>query len=333
MRKALVTGGCGFIGSHVVDELVDRGWKVVVLDNFSVGETKNMRNDVTYFVGDIRDEAKVRMVLRDVDVIFHFAYDATECKSIFSPVLDTDINLRGGMILLKEAINAGVRKFVFPSSVLAYGVPQELPMKEDHRLTPDDPYSVSKVAFESYLRVYHELGVIDPYIIRFNNTYGPRLRLDNPYKGVTQIFIKKALRGEDLTIFGDGEQTRAFTYVEDIKRVIVDLVDHDELINKPINIGSDFVHSVNELADTIIEETNSEANVINLPKRQKDIDHAYCDVKLMQKTFAYKCQTNLKEGIAKTVAWAIKQPDDDFQYNWPVEIPCLLEDIYKEEKI
>ena len=129
--------------------------------------------------------------MNGVDCVFHFAYDATECKSIFSPVLDTSINLVGSMTLLKEAINTGVKKFVFPSSVLDYGKPKKLPIKEDHPRIPDDPYSISKMPFEDYLRIYHELGVIDPYIIRFNNTYGPRLRLDNPYKGATQIFISR----------------------------------------------------------------------------------------------------------------------------------------------
>ena len=331
--KALVTGGAGFIGSHVVDELIERGWTVVVLDNMMVGERVNVNDKAVFINGDIRRADTVKALMQGVDAVFHFAYDATECKSIFSPVLDTDINLYGGMIVLKEAINAGVKKFVFPSSVLAYGKPTQLPIPETHPLIPDDPYSVSKVAFEHYLRVFHELGVIDPYILRFNNTYGPRLRLDNPYKGVTQIFITKCLNEESPTIFGDGAQTRAFTYVEDIKKIIVECIEHDELINTPLNIGSDFIHSVKDVAEIIKNEINPKIKLKYLPKRQKDIDHAYCDVSKMNKVFKYKCPTGIEEGLKKTIEWARTQGDKEFEYNWTVEIPRLLEDTYKDEKI
>lgn len=330
--KILVTGGAGFIGSHIVDELIDNGHKVVVLDNLCVGEKRNVNKKAIFIKGDIRDEKIVKECVKGINVIFHFAYDATECKSIFSPVLDTDINLKGSMVVLKEAINAGVEKFVFPSSVLVYGKPQKLPIPETHPRIPDDPYSVSKLAFEEYLRVYYELGMIKPYIIRFNNTYGPRLRLDNPYKGATQIFINKCMKGEPITIFGDGSQTRAFTYVEDIKSLIVEVIEYDELINKPINIGSNFIHSVKEMANIVRSLFPKPLPLMTyLPKRKKDIDHTYCDVSLME-TLMYKCPTTLKDGLAKTIEWA-KDEDTDFKYDWPIEIPKLLEKIYKVKLI
>jgi len=329
----LCTGGAGFIGSHVVDELIDRGHNVLILDDFSVGEMKNINPKANFVIGSITDERLVKVLMKGIDAVFHFAYDATECKSIFSPVLDTETNLLGSMIVLKEAINAGVEKFVFPSSVLVYGKPKELPMKETHTRIPDDPYSVSKLAFEEYLRVYYELGKIKPYILRFNNTYGPRLRLDNPYKGATQIFISRCLKGQPPIIFGDGSQTRAWTYVGDIKKPIVDIIEHDELINNPINIGSDCIHSVSKIANFIKDEINKNLKIEYLPKRQKDIPHAYCDVTKMQEIFDYKCMVDFKEGLRKTIAWAKKEPDIKFKYNWVVEIPSLLDNAYKKKKI
>ncbi len=237
-RKALCTGGAGFIGSHVVDELIDRGWDVIVLDDFSVGEHKNINKEAKYVKVDIRNAQLVKAFMNNIDVVFHFAADATECKSIFSPVLDADVNIIGGLTVLKEAINAGVEKFVFSSSVIAYGKPKYLPMDEKHPLRPDDPYGVTKMAFEQYLKIFYELGKIKPYILRFNNTYGPRLRIDNPYKGAVQIFIKRCLQGKNPLIFGDGKQTRIMTYVNDIKKPIVDVLDYPELINNPINMST-----------------------------------------------------------------------------------------------
>ena len=330
--KCLVTGGAGFIGSHVVDELIDRGHKVIVLDNLCVGEEKNVNRCAVFINGDIRDETIVEKCMKDVDVVFHFAYDATECKSIFSPVLDTDINLKGSMVVLKEAINAGVEKFVFPSSVLVYGKPKYLPINESHPLVPDDPYSVSKMAFEHYLRVYYELGKIKPYVVRFNNTYGPRLRLDNPYKGVTQIFISRALVGKSPKVFGDGEQTRAFTYIDDMKKPIVDIIEYDELINVPINLGSEFIHSVNDVANIVIENTIPCVEIEHIEKRQKDIKHAYCDVTKMKTILNYECKTTLEDGLKKTIGWA-RGRVSKFEYNWIIEIPSLLENVYKEKKI
>jgi len=331
--KALVTGGAGFIGSHVVDELIDREWEVVVIDNLSVGERKNVNKKAKFIKGDIRDETFVRSFMNGVDVIFHFAYDATECKSIFSPVLDTDINLKGSMIVLKEAINAGVQKFVFPSSVLVYGKPLSVPTSEDHPLMPDDPYSVSKMAFEHYLRVYYELGKIKPYIIRFNNTYGPRLRLDNPYKGATQIFISRCLKKQKPTIFGDGLQRRAFTYVEDLKAPIVEIINFDDLIGVPINLGSEHVHTITEVAKTICKLTGVDEELEYLPARQKDIKDAWCDVTRMKRYFGFSCETKLEDGLKKTIEWAKKEPDNIFKYDWPIEIPSLVEDIYAKRKI
>ncbi len=331
--KILVTGGAGFIGSHVVDELVSRGHQVTVLDDLSVGEYKNIPRNVEFVLGDIRDAEKVRFCMEGKDAVFHFAYDATECKSIFSPVLDADINIIGGLTVLKEAINEGVETFVFPGSVIAYGVPKYLPMDEKHPLIPDDPYAVTKIAFEQYLRVFYELGKIKPYIIRFVNTYGPRLRLDNPYKGVTQIFISRTLQGKSPTIFGDGKQTRGFTYVEDIKKPIVDILDHPEFINKPLNIGSDFVHSIEDVANIITRIINPKIKPKYLPERLKDVEHAYCDVKLMEKVMGYKCKTTMEEGLKKTIEWAKKQDDIKFKYNWPIEIPSLMDEHYSKKQI
>jgi len=206
-------------------------------------------------------------------------------------------------------------------------------MDEKHPQKPDDPYSVSKMAFEHYLRIYDELGTINSYVVRFTNTYGPRLRLDNPYKGATQIFISRCLQGKNPIVFGDGTQSRAFTFIGDIKKPICDVIDYPELINNPINIGSNFIYTVKDVAQEIINQINPELELSFLPKRQKDIAHAYCNVSKMEKLMNYKCKTNIEEGLRQTIEWAKEQKPDGFNYEWPIEIPCLLENTYRDKKI
>jgi len=331
-KKVLCTGGAGFIGSHIVDELIDRGYDVIVIDNLSVGERKNVNPKATFVKGDIRDEQMVRAFMNNVDAVYHFAYDATECKSIFSPVLNADINIKGGLVVLKEAINAGVEKFVFPSSCLVYGKPQELPIPEVHERIPNDPYSVTKMAFEEYLRIYYELGKIKPYIVRFNNTYGPRLRLDNPYKGVTQIFISKAFKHQNPCVFGKDDSKRAFTYVEDLKKPLVDIIDKPELINSPINFGTNETHTITDMAQIVIDLIDPTLKIDYLPPREKDIKNSYIAVNRMKLHFGKIPDTTLIEGLKKTIEWARGQ-NNEFKYDWPVEIPSLLDDKYGKRQI
>ncbi|KKN99778.1 hypothetical protein LCGC14_0131990 [marine sediment metagenome] len=341
-KSILVTGGAGSIGSEIVRQICNYSYKsLIVLDSAESAlydlqqELKqNGFHNFIPIVTDIRDKNRMNALFGEhkPNVVFHAAAYKHVPLMEYNSYEAIKINIGGTKNVADLSVIHGVEKFVFPSSVLVYGKPQKLPIPETHPRIPDDPYSVSKLAFEEYLRVYYELGMIKPYIIRFNNTYGPRLRLDNPYKGATQIFINKCMKGEPITIFGDGSQTRAFTYVEDIKSLIVEVIEYDELINKPINIGSNFIHSVKEMANIVRSLFPKPLPLMTyLPKRKKDIDHTYCDVSLME-TLMYKCPTTLKDGLAKTIEWA-KDEDTDFKYDWPIEIPKLLEKIYKVKLI
>ena len=335
MSKFLVTGGAGFIGSHVVDELVNRGNEVVVLDNF-IGGKHNIRNfhkSVKMIEGDVCYRKNCKEALKGVDAVFHIAAHAAEGQSVFIPAFNAKTNLLGSVTLLSEAISQGIREFVFTSSIAAYGRPQQLPISEAHPLNPEDPYGISKKAFEDYLRVYHELGVLDPYIVRFFNVYGPRQRMDDPYRGVVPIFINKCLKGEDILVFGDGSQSRAFTYVKDIVEPICNIVGRKELVNKPINIGSEEVCSVKKLGEMIIKKMGAKVKIQKLPERPTDVKHAYCDIGRAKQLLGYSAKVSLDQGLDMTIEWAKKEGSKPFRYMEQSEIDKLRHNAYKERKI
>jgi len=335
MKKALVTGGAGFIGSHVVNELRKKCIEVKVLDNF-VGGKQNLKNfddAVEVIEGDIRKKEDCAKALKDVDTVFHLAAHAAEGQSVFIPVFNAQTNLIGSLVLLTETINAGIKDFVFTSSIAAYGKQEKMPIKETAPRNVEDPYAVTKKAFEDYLRVYHELGQIDPYIVRFFNVYGPRQRMDDPYRGVVPIFINKILKGEAPVIFGDGLQKRAFTYISDVSEPICDIVGKKGLINNPVNIGTEEVLTVKSLAEKIIKKMDSDLKVEYVPKRTSDVKIAYCDTDKAKRLLGYKAKVSVSEGLDKTIEWAKKTGAQEFRYFDYTEIPKLTHGVYTKKKI
>lgn len=335
MKKALVTGGAGFIGSHVVDELRKRKIEVRILDNY-VGGKQNLHyfdDSIEIIEGDTCNKEDCKKALEGVDTVFHLAAHAAEGQSVFIPVFNAQTNLIGSITLLTETINAGIKNFVFTSSIAAYGKQDKLPIKENAPLNADDPYAITKKAFEDYLRVYHELGQIDPYIVRFFNVYGPRQRMDDPYRGVVPIFINKILKGEAPVIFGDGLQKRAFTYITDITNPICDMVEKKEFINNPVNIGFDKEYTVKYLAEELVKRLDPNMKIEYVPKRTSDVKIAYCDVSKAKELFGYSAKVALPEGLDKTIEWAKKEGPQEFKYFDYTEIPKLTHGIYTSKKI
>jgi len=335
MKNVLVTGGAGFIGSHVVDELVKRGSNVRILDNL-VGGSQNLRyfgKEVEFVKGDCCSKEVCKKALEGIDTVFHLAAHAAEGQSVFTPFFTANTNLMGSIRVLAEAINAGVENFVFTSSIAAYGNQEKMPIKEDAALTPDDPYAITKKTFEDYLHVYHELVGIKPYIVRFFNVYGPRQRMDDPYRGVVPIFINKCLKGQPPIIFGDGLQERAFTYISDVVEPICNMVGMKELVDNPINIGTDQASTVKELGEKIIEKMGVDLELQFIPKRTSDVKIAYCDMGKAKRLLGYKAKVFLDEGLEKTIEWAKKEGKQEFNYFDYTEIPKLTPNTYTGKKI
>lgn len=304
--SVLVTGGAGFLGAHVVRALRSRGERVVVLDDLSGGDRQNVPEDVPLVVGDIGDPKIVASVFGDheVTVVFHLAAYAAEGLSHFIRRHNYLNNVVGSMTLINEAIRRKVRRFVFTSSIAVYGT-GELPLRESHVARPEDPYGIAKLAVEQDLMAaFHQFG-LEHTIFRPHNLYGPYQSMRDRYRNVVGIFLNQAMSGAPLSIFGDGTQTRAFTYVGDVAGRMAESAWSDRARNVVLNVGGDRVYSVNELARAVVEVTGKALDVRHLPARH-EVSHAYSDHSRFREVLGDVPETGLVDGLRETWAWAQK---------------------------
>jgi len=335
MKNVLVTGGAGFIGSHVAEFLNGKGCNVRILDNFAGGKHNLpfLDEKIEVLEGDCVNRDDCKRALEGIDTVFHLAAHAAEGQSVFIPIFNARNNIVGSVTLLVETINAGIKDFVFTSSFAAYGNPKQVPVKETSPLEPEDPYAATKKIFEDYLNVYHKLDEINPYIVRFFNVYGPRQSMVDPYRGVVPIFINKCLKGEPPLIFGDGLQERAFTYISDVVEPMCSMVGKKQLINNPINIGTEEVHSVKDLAEMISRKMGFEKGPEYVANRTLDVKVTYCDTSKAKRLMDYEAKVSLEDGIDKTIEWGKIVGPELFKYMDYVEIPKLAHETYKNKKI
>jgi UDP-glucose 4-epimerase len=249
MLASLVTGGAGFMGSHVAEHLLKMGHKVVVLDDLSGGSLENVPNGAVLVQGSILDDRLVDDLFRkhSFTYVYHLAAYAAEGLSHFIKRFNYSNNLIGSVNLINAAVNYGVKCFVFTSSIAVYGAGQ-VPMREDTIPVPEDSYGISKLAVEQELRVTHEMFGLNYVVFRPHNVYGERQNIGDRYRNVVGIFMNQLLQGKPLTVFGDGTQQRAFTHINDVAPVIASCVEHIAAMNQIFNIGADVPHSVKHLA-------------------------------------------------------------------------------------
>ncbi len=250
--NTLVTGGAGFIGSHVASRLISQGHNVIIVDDLSGGCRENVPQGATLYTNSIVDKKFINELFAkyNFDYVFHLAAYAAEGLSHFIRHYNYENNLIGSVNLINASINEDVKRFVFTSSMAVYGTNQT-PMIEIMVPAPEDPYGIAKAAVEQDLKVAHDLQGLDYTIFRPHNVYGERQNMRDRYRNVIGIFMAQALRKEPMTIFGDGEQQRAFSYIDDVAPYIVDSITKENTKGQIINIGGDVPFTINELAHEI----------------------------------------------------------------------------------
>ncbi|SNB45062.1 SDR family oxidoreductase [Geobacter sp. DSM 9736] len=302
--KALVTGGAGFIGSNLVRQLLEDRHRVTVLDNLMSGYRSNLDSlsDACFIEGDIRDEAAVARAIEGCEVVFHLAASVGNKRSIDNALLDADINVMGTIKVLEAARKAGVRKIVASSSAGIFGELKTLPIREDHPVEPDTPYGSSKLCMEKECLAYAKLYDIEAVCLRYFNVYGPNQRFD-AYGNVIPIFVFKMLRGEPLTIFGDGEQTRDFINVRDVVQANVKAA-MSRGVSGAFNAGSGGRITINKLVDLIRDVSRLEPLVEYGPPRAGDVRHSLADISAARDAFGFQPTISLEQGMAEYMAWA-----------------------------
>lgn len=303
-KRALVTGGAGFIGSNIVDELLRRGSSVTVLDDLSTGYRENLRaeGEAAFVEGDVRDRGAVERAVEGCDVVFHLAASVGNKKSIDDPRHDAETNVLGTINVLEAARAAGVRKVVVSSSAGVFGELKTLPIREDHPLDPDSPYGCTKLCEEKLAIAWSKLYGLETVCLRYFNVFGRRQRFD-AYGNVIPIFVFKALRNEPLTIFGDGEQTRDFVHVRDVVAANLGAADRPGL-SGVFNIGSGSRIGINELVRLIGEVSGLRLDVRHGAERPGDVRHSLADISAAREAFAFAPSTDFEANLADYVAWA-----------------------------
>ncbi len=302
-EKVLVTGGAGFIGSHLIDDLLELGYSVVCLDDLSGGYRSNVAPAAEFVLGSVVDADLVNQLFQQhrFTHVYHLAAYAAEGLSHFIRRYNYTTNLVASVNLINAAVLHQVKCFVFTSSIAVYGANQ-LPMTEDLSPSPEDPYGISKLAVELDLRAALHMFGLNYIVFRPHNVYGERQNIADRYRNVVGIFMNQILKGEPMTAFGDGEQTRAFSYVKDVTPVIARAVQVPEAYNQVFNIGADTPYTVNYLAGCVAEAMRVPANIMHLPARN-EVVHAYSSHAKVKRVFGVEPRYSLPEGLARMAAW------------------------------
>jgi len=324
-NRVLVTGGAGFIGSELTRQLVTGGHRLTVLDNLANGRRENLAGisgDVELVVGDIRDQRLVKRLMAGTDAVFHLACLGVR-HSIHSPQENHDVNATGALVLLRAARLAAVRRFVYVSSSEVYGTARTVPIREDHPTMPATVYGASKLAGECYARAFHSTHGYPTVVVRPFNSYGPRSHHGGDSGEVIPKFLLRCLAGRPLVIFGDGSQTRDFTFVEDTARGILQAGFDDRTIGETVNIGSGAEVRIDDLAQRVGRVAGSEPVIQHHAARPGDVLRLLADTSRARELFDFRPRVSLDEGLGRLLAWYGEQPlspaallEHEQTYNW-----------------
>ncbi len=304
--RVLVTGGAGFIGSHLVDALVRRGERVRVVDNLSEGRLENLagvRDRIEFIRGDLRDPKVLKRAVRGIRLIFHQGALRSVPKSVGNPLLYHEINATATLLLLLLAKEAGVRRVVYASSSSVYGDEAPLPEHEELLCRPQSPYAASKLSAEVYCGMMTRLRGLETVGLRYFNVFGPRQSLENQYAVAVPKFITSILKGEPLPVYGDGRQTRDFTYVENVVQANLKAAAARGVSGEIFNVATGKRHSVLKLARILGKIMKLPAKPTFLPKRPGDVLHTAADIAKAKRKLGYRVTIPFEEGLRRTAAW------------------------------
>ncbi|MGZ5496460.1 MAG: SDR family oxidoreductase [Candidatus Aminicenantales bacterium] len=306
MARYLVTGGAGFIGSHIAETLVKRGDEVRVLDDLSTGKKENLAGiagQIEFIQGDIRDLATCRRAVEGVGTVFHEAALASVVRSVADPILNDAINVRGTLNMLVAAKDAGVLSFVLASSSAVYGADPALAKVEGREGKPLSPYGVSKFVDEKYVQIFHVLHGLNAVALRYFNVFGPRQDPSSEYSAVIPLFITKMLRGERPTIYGDGEQSRDFIFVGDVVRANLAAAASARAAGEAINVACGLGTTVNGLLEAVNDVLETKIEAVHAAPRPGDILHSKADISKAGRLMGFSPERSFFEGLRETVAW------------------------------
>jgi UDP-glucose 4-epimerase len=303
--KVLVTGGAGFIGSHLVDSLLAEGHSVRVLDDLSSGSLASVRPDVDFVGGSVADERAVTTAVHNVEVVFHQAAHRAVLRSVEHPLTTDQANTHGTLTVLKASVAAGVRRVVYASSSSVYGTGAARPVVESATPSPRSPYAVTKLAGEHYCRVFAELHGLETVALRYFNVYGPRQRPDSAYAAVIPLFMQALARRESPIVNGDGHQSRDFTYIDDV--VLANLAaanaPTDACSGKAYNIAGGRAYSLLDLLEILGEINGIEPQPVFSDPRPGDVRHTQADITAARRDLGHAPRVAFHEGLRRTIEW------------------------------
>lgn len=319
-KTILVTGAAGFLGSHICKELLNRKYEVIGVDNLIGGDKENIPFLDNFFKLDCSDFKSMLKITKGVDVLFHCAATAHEGLSVFSPYTITQNNIMATVGVATAAIQNGVKRIIYCSSMARYGN-QLSPFTEDMQAKPVDPYGISKVAGEEILKTLCKVHSVELVIAVPHNIIGPNQKYDDPFRNVVSIFINRMLQGKPPIIYGDGLQTRCFSYVDDCLSCLIQMIEDPSVVGHVINIGPDeeFV-TIKQVAETCANVTGFNGEFEYVADRPQEVKHATCSSDKARKLLNYKTTTTFKEGIKKTYDYIKEHGPRDFKYHLDIEI-------------
>src|SRR3990167_7506774 len=296
--NVLVTGGAGFIGSHVVRFLLEDGYQVKVVDNLSRGNKESVDSRAELIVADINNSKKVKEALKGVDAVIHMAGLIVVPESVKDPIKYCQNNVIGTVSLIESMRQAGVKKIIFSSSACVYGTPDKLPIKEDAPVRPDNPYGASKASIETFLQTYNAIHGFDSIILRYFNPYGPGENHE-PETHAIPNFVKATLAKKPIPLYWKGEQIRDFIYIEDLARAHIDVLNLSG--HQIFNVGTETGVKVKDVIDEIFKIVGYRVPIDDLGKRAGDVDANYASSEKLAKAVGWRANSSLSEGLRRTI--------------------------------
>lgn len=318
--KVFVTGVAGFLGSHLAERLLEMGHEVVGCDSLLGGELVNVPPEVDFYQYDCSDFNSMLKISRGCEVVYHCAATAYEGLSVFSPHVVTKNIFGASVSVFSAAIENRAKRIIFCSSMARYGT-NEIPFREEYTPKPQDPYGIAKVAAEDTLRNLCEVHGVEYVIVVPHNIIGPRQKFDDPYRNVASIMINRMLLGKPPIIYGDGEQTRCFSFVEDCLQCLIKMLDDPNVVGEIINIGPDeeFV-TINDLANRLIKLVGFNEDPVYMPGRPQEVKHATCSADKARRLLGYETKVKLDDGLKSVIQWIHGAGARKFRYHLDIEI-------------